>query len=292
MHRISRWVSYAAWVVAGIFVAAAAVLYVASERVLRREYAVPRHDVVVQTDLASIAEGRRLAITHGCYQGCHGKGLEGAAFVEERWVARLVAPNLTRSVRRYSDRELEGIIRHGVRPDGRSVFVMPSEAFAALSDVELGNILAFLHSESEVLGPIDGRSFGPLGRLGLLRGDFIAAPTLIPHDIIESHPALPPSKDTLAFGRYLARSICTECHGVNLQGDASIGSPGLAVVAAYSREDFDRLLRTGISVSGRELGLMRSVALSRFDLLTDEEVQALYSYLRTLHGTGVLTTER
>ena len=47
---------------------------------------------------------------------------------------RIVAPNLTRIVHEYSDQELEAVIRHGVRPDGSSVVIMPSAMFANVSD--------------------------------------------------------------------------------------------------------------------------------------------------------------
>jgi mono/diheme cytochrome c family protein len=281
MNRTVRWLGYGAALVAGLALIAAAVLYIASERVLRRTYDVPAHAIELPTDSASIAEGRRLAILRGCYQGCHGMGLEGKVFLDERWVGRLVAPNLTHAVRQYSDAELERIIRHGVRPNGRSVFVMPSESFAALSDADLARILAYLRGAPEVDGPGASFSAGPLGRMGLLRGDFVPASLLIPRDSAPHIAAPPEEGDSLAFGRYLARSICTECHGVNLEGDVSLGSPNLVVVAAYSLAEFERLLRTGVPRDGRELGLM-AAAGERFGLLTDAELRSLYTYLHSL----------
>jgi cytochrome c553 len=282
MHRIFRWIGYGAGGVLGLAVAATAALYIASERMLRRTYDVPSHALVLPSDPASLAEGRRLATLRGCYQGCHGKeGFEGEAFLDDRWVGRLTAPNLTHAVRKYSDSELERIIRHGVRPDGRSVFIMPSESFVALSDADLAQILAFLRSAPVVDGPDASFSAGPLGRVGLLRGDFVPAVRLTAHDAPHL-AAPPPAGDSLALGSYLARSICSECHGATLEGDPGLPSPGLAVVAAYSFADFERLLRTGVAVGGRELGLMRAAALDRFGLLTDLEVRALYSYLHSL----------
>jgi mono/diheme cytochrome c family protein len=285
MHRILRWLGYGAGTLAALVLLAGAALYGASERVLRRRYAVPAHAVVLPTDSASIAEGRRLALLRGCYQGCHGQeGLEGRVFFDDLWVARLNAPNLTQAVRRYSDAELEGIIRHGVRPDGRSVFVMSSEAFAPLSDADLGRILAFLRSAPAVRGFDPSFSMGPLGRYGLLTGAFLPAAVLVQSDPVP-HPATSPvpEADPDAYGHYLARTICAECHSTDLRGDPGLPSPNLAVVAAYSPEDFERLMRTGVAIGGRELDLMRRAATERFVQLTEREVQALYGYLQSLH---------
>ena len=41
-------------------------------------------------------------------------------------------------------------------------------------------------------------------------------------------------------------------------------------------------MREGIGLGGRELGLMREVAIGRFAHFTEAEVDALYAYLRTL----------
>jgi hypothetical protein len=55
-------------------------------------------------------------------------------------IGRIVAPNLTSAVRRYSDAQLVAIIRHGLRPDGHSVVVMPAQEFSVLTDQDLGHI--------------------------------------------------------------------------------------------------------------------------------------------------------
>jgi hypothetical protein len=59
-------------------------------------------------------------------------------------------------------------------------------------------------------------------------------------------------------------------------------SPNLQVVAAYSLEAFTQLLRTGIPLGGRKLGLMRVAAREQLSHLTDAEISALYSYLHDM----------
>jgi hypothetical protein len=47
--------------------------------------------------------------------------MEGAVVMDEPWLARIVAGNLTHVARDHSDAELERVIRGGIRKDGRSV---------------------------------------------------------------------------------------------------------------------------------------------------------------------------
>jgi cytochrome c553 len=121
-------------------------VYVATEPIVRRTYDEPLRRVVQPADPASIAEGRRLAIIRGCFDGCHGSAASGAEFWVEPWMARLIAPDLTRVVAELSDSQLERVIRRGVRSDGTSTWGMPSSMFHHLADEDLGRILAFLRT--------------------------------------------------------------------------------------------------------------------------------------------------
>jgi len=207
-------------------------------------------------------------------------GLSGGVFIDEPVLARLVAPDLTAAARRYSDAELERIIRRGVRPGGRSVVGMPSEMFRALSDADLARILAFIRSAPPTNGPGPSVAVGPLGRLGLVLGKYHPAAVLALRDATAAPPEAPPAEDSLALGRYLALTSCTECHGLDLRGGD--GRPALAVAATYSPEEFRHFFRSGQAKGGRELELMSDMARKRFSHFTDREVRALHAYLRTL----------
>ena len=177
MRRLLRWTGITLGVLVGLLVVAYAVMYLLSERVMRRAHDIPRVSISIPTDSESIAEGKRLAIVRGCINGCHGKEAQGAVMFDDWKVARIVAPNLTAAVRNYTDAELVNIIRNGVRPDGRSMVIMPSEVFVDLSDADLGRIIAFLKSLPSVPGP-SGISLGPGGaRPGI--GKFKTAAGLI-----------------------------------------------------------------------------------------------------------------
>ncbi|HZI76081.1 MAG TPA: c-type cytochrome, partial [Gemmatimonadales bacterium] len=184
------------------------------------------------------------------------------------------------AAQKYSDRELAGIVRNGIRPDGHSVLVMPSEAFVGLSDQDLGRIIAFLRSLPPVRGPGPGVELGPLGRMGFAIGKFKPAAQLI----AETVPPPPAASKEAAFGRYLARTTCPQCHGADLRGASTpaFTSPGLQVVAGYSREAFTRLLRTGVALDGRTLPMMGPWARSHLSYYTDEEIADLFTYLHAM----------
>lgn len=284
MKRLLQWIGIGLGSVAALAIVAYAVVYVVSERTLRRTYDVPASALAIPTDSASIAEGRRLATLRGCFGGCHGKGIEGAVMFDQPIIGRVVAPNLSAAVRRYSDAELVGVIRNGVRPGGRSMMVMPAEEFAVLNDEDLGRIIAFLKSLPAVDGPGPSVSFGPLGRIGVASGKFKTVAELI----AETTPPPDATSQDAAYGRYLARTTCVSCHGTDLNGASNpdFTSPSLRIVAAYSAESFGQLMRQGVALGGRSLPTMSPWARQHLALFTDPEIAALYRYLHAMPEAG------
>ncbi|MEO7830127.1 MAG: c-type cytochrome [Roseateles sp.] len=266
--------------VAALALVAGIVVYGASEHLLRQTTATQAVAIDIPTDAASIPEGQRLSMIHGCI-GCHGASAKGNSLFDEPLIATILAPDLPYSVRHYSTSDIVTAIRHGVRPDTkRTMMVMPSQAFAPLTDVDLGRILAYLKSVPGPQGIEGSVSVGPVGRLGLLAGKFKTSLQLV-------EQALPPPEAAdaeSATGRYLARTSCAQCHGADLGGaEHPEGiAPNMRVVAAYSPEAFSRLMRTGIGLGDRKLGVMTGWAKSYFASLTDAEVQALYRYLHAM----------
>ncbi len=277
---LRRWVPYAgqlALAIAVLTALAVSLVYIATEPQLRRTYDVPLREVAVPGDTASIADGRRLATIRGCYDGCHGKGVSGGELWNEPWVYRIVAPDLTRVVASQSDSELERVIRHGVRQDGRTTWGMPSIMFYHLSDEDLGKIIAFLRSLPTGNGPDAEVHLGPLGRFAILVNPAYA----YAEEIAEGAPWATEAelRGPHGRGRYLALTVCSECHGMDLKGEADGGVANLVAAASYSRIEFARLMRTGVALGNRRLGLMTEVAESRFSHLNDDEVNDLYDYL-------------
>jgi cytochrome c553 len=273
--RIIAWLLGVATLAAVVFAIA---VYVISERVAHRTYAVALEPPIdVPSDAAATAEGERIARIRGCNGGCHGKRIGGRLWDEGALAGHAVAPDLALVARTYSTAELARVIRRGVRPNGEGVEIMPSPMFYNLSDADLGRIIAFLRAT-----PVSDRNAyafapGPKWRWQMATGEW--APW--PEEIATLGPrmAAASADDPVRYGEYLAHTSCTECHGNQLEGNGG-GTPNLTVAAAYGADDFVRLMRTGVALGGREVGLMTEVARGRFTNFTDAEIAALHAYLR------------
>ncbi len=258
-------------------------VFIASEIMLSKTYtAVERQFAVpagAEADPEIIAEGGRLAKVRGCYGGCHGPGGEGSDLM-----GGFIAPNLTRLARDYSDTELEVAIRQGLRRDGTSLFAMSSDAFQYLSDDDLANIIVFFRALPEDPNDPGPQSFGLMIRGAFFYFDIIKGGPLGAAERIAAVDFDVPSGpevrgDPVAFGRYLAMSICAECHGLALQGERLTDYPDLIVASAYSAEEFRHLMATGEAPDGRDLGLMAAMGRRRFSHLNPEEADAIHAYL-------------
>lgn len=276
MNRMVKWLGIVLGVLVGLLLVAAAGVYIQSNRILTRVHEIPLTDFSAPINDSIVSVGARLGTVRGC-NGCHAGDLGGGPFFDDPKVAVLPAPNLTTLLPEYSDAELYRAIRHGVARDGRGLLAMPSTMFYHLSDDDIAAIIAWARSQPVVDREILPMRVGPMGRLGLVIGQFNTEADRIDHEAprLASEPA-----DTVRFGAYLARTICTECHGLDLRGED--GSPSLAMVAGFTEGQFSHLLYSGVGLGGVELGLMAEVARSRFSHMTAYEHHAVYRYLQTL----------
>ena len=282
MKRLLRWLGFAAAGIAIVAVAALACLYIVPRFAMSRTYTTPISGFTARTDAESIARGKRLATVAGC-NNCHGRDLAGAFMIDIPNLVRVVAPNLTAAVRRYSDGELERVIRHGVKRDGTSTWVMPSQMFTHLSDRDLGDIIAYVRSAPQRDGVEGELTLRSLGRIGVITGQLKP----VAQQIEAARAAYAASTDErFARGRYLVQITCTECHGQDLRGSDMVHAPSLVASAAYSDDDFKKLLHAGVGSGGRELGLMGEMGRLRFASFEDDEVAAIRSYLNEFVRQG------
>jgi mono/diheme cytochrome c family protein len=260
-------------------VAGAAVVYAVSEYRLRRHYDLPVATMPLPVAPPDLELGRRRAISLGCYDGCHGPGGRGDTWNDDPWFSVHTTPNLTELLPSYSDGELARLIRRGIRRDGTTAVDMPSAMFYHLSDGDLASVVAFLRTLSPQPGLERQRHFGPLGRWELATGRWVPSAD----DVRAGRPPAGqgPLRTAAERGRYIVMITCTECHGQDLGGMPGYPPPPLAIVAAYSFDEFSTLLRTGIAKGGRELELMSMIGRTRGAALSDEEVADLYTYLRS-----------
>jgi cytochrome c553 len=236
---------------------------------------VPRisFDGAEVTDAAArIAHGERISWTLGC-RGCHREKLEGGTFYER------YASNLSRDLPKYSDAEIERVLRSGVPRDGRELWGMPSEIFQHLSASDMRALIADLRTPTPNGKPTQPpKTWEADAKEMIAKGELKTA-----KDTVEQDKSLAPVDlgPKYALGRYITRVTCAECHGPKLEGGKPGEPPNLAVAGGYTRAEFETLMTKGIPAGGRKLKnpLMGEVARERFTHFTPHERDALYSYL-------------
>ena len=292
---IRKWLRRAGLALAGLLVLlvlAAGAGYGASARRLNRTYRAPAESLSIPTDSASLARGKHLATAIGKCVACHGDDLSGKMFIDDPALGRVAATNLTRGEGGIGDSvsalDLERAIRHGIRHDGRSVMIMPAEDWREMSDADVGALIAYIRQVEPVNKVLPSTSLGPVGRallvgnvLPLLKAELVAEAT---------HPRAAAAGPTAEYGRYLADiGGCTGCHGAGLSGGRLPGTPAEFKPAAnitpagighWTEADFVRALRTGTRPDGSPIDREMPWELTR--LMTDEEIGALYAFLRTV----------
>lgn len=229
------------------------------------------------TAAAKIAHGERLTKVLGC-RGCHGKDLQGQLWDDDPQEYGIMwASNLTRSVPAMLDAQLRDLLTKGTHPRRKELWVMPSELFQHLAEPDLAALIGYLRTLPPAGDPSPDPKPGPRALREIASGEVKPAAKLVtelravgPVDLGPRHAA----------ARYLTRVTCAECHGPELKGVPK-DTPDLIIVAAYSREEFERLITRGEAKDGRKIAeLMTAVAKSRFSQLTPRERSALYLYLR------------
>lgn len=276
-RRLLRWGLGTAAVALCAVLALAGWTYATSEAHLRSFPSPPPFTHPIGTDSAAIARGDHLVRTRGC-RGCHGDSLQG----QQMW-GYAVAPSLTALTRREGAAAFEAALRHGIAHDGRAVYSMPAYNFVHLRDEDVADIYAYLRSAPLVEAKLPSPELPWPIRWEIARGRDGAIP-----QFLDKVPPLRRTGDpdsSIARGEYLAMTTCNECHGFSLRADSPFGgetAPDLAIVSGYPFEDFERLMRTGKPIGGRELPMMGGVARGRFAHFTDQEVRDVYAFLRDM----------
>ena len=296
MRRLVRWLALVLAVVAVVLVAGAVVVYALSERRLRRTYPVPPDRLalaaVTPIDSATLARGAHLATAVTTCVLCHGEDLGGRVYADAGLLGVIAGPNLTRGRGglgpAFTRADWVRAIRYGVRRDGTSLVVMPSEVFAQLSDPDLAAIVAYLERLPPVNREVPPTGFGPVGRALLAAGrlNILVAPKT---PRLAERPHVEPGP-TAAYGRYLADvSGCHGCHGYGLSGGRVAGPPDLppasnltpaGAIATWSEATFVRAMREGRRPDGTTLDeFMPWRILGR---MTDGELHAIWLYLASV----------
>lgn len=292
---MKTWIKSVAAAIAALVLLALAVLALGvalGERKMARTLTVPASPVNVRLDAAHIEHGRYLFSTRGCAD-CHGANGAGKEVVNGGG-ALVVSPNITRGgggvTASYTMIDWVRTLRHGVKPDGTPVMVMPSEDYNRLTDEDTSALISY----AQQLQPVPGKEasirlpwiYKVQYGFGVIRD----AAEKIDH-------ALPPAAQhtvaaTVVHGAYVANS-CISCHGARLSGGKIPGSPPEwppaanltpgtgSVMGQYpTAQAFKAMLRSGRRPDGSAVSpVMPFASLGE---MNDVDIDALHAYLATL----------
>jgi mono/diheme cytochrome c family protein len=259
----------------------------------KKDRQIPLPGAALDVDLAQggIEQGGYLFRTRGCVD-CHGGNGAGRVAIDNGGLL-VIGPNITAGansvVRDYGTRDWVRTLRHGVKPNGRPLLIMPSEDYSRLSDADTASLIRYVRQ----LPAVDGRAATvrlPLP-VNLLYGYGVIrdAAQKIDHTLPPA-PAVPATV-SLAHGAYVANA-CIGCHGAQLSGGKVPGGPPDWPAAANltpgkdsvmpryrDAEAFGRMLRTGLRPDGGAIN--RAMPFESLREMNNTDVQALYAYLKS-----------
>lgn len=295
MRKVLKWIGIVVGGLVGLLLIAAVGLYAKTQIQLDKTYDVQVASVAIPTDAESIERGKHLA-TVLCAE-CHGEDLGGTPnWISLPGLAVVSPPNITAgkgsATAGLSDEDWVRILRHGVKPDRTSVFVMRSVDYYYFNDEDLGDLLAYLKSmppvdREENLEPLQFTFLGNVAYGAGAFGDLLAAGRIDHENRPSSFPEL---GVTVEYGEYLINiNGCRGCHGVELAGGKpgdpeSMLAPNLTPggdLAAWTDAEFIEAFRTGILPSGRRL-VPKFMPWTYKGRMTDDELKAIFMYLQSL----------
>jgi len=257
-----------------------------------------------------VVRGRRLVtmLCAGCHKDPATGALTGRAMTDAPGrFGMIYSQNITQDrtygIGEWTDSEIAYLIRTGVARDGR--YTPPwMLKLPHLADEDLRDVIAFLRSDDPLVRPAHVPDRRPVPSFFT---KLLARVVFRPLPYPEKPVVAPPPSDRVAFGRYLVvgRLDCFGCHsrdfarvdlmvperseGYLAGGNRMHDRRGLRVYTAnltpdptglgsWTEAQFHRALKMGLLPDGRPL---RSPMTARPEL-TDDEIGALWAYLRTV----------
>ena len=241
---------------------------------------------------AVLARGRYLFASRGCVD-CHGANGAGRAFIEDPNGLYVKGPNITGGsggvVAAYTERDWVRAIRHGVKPDGRPLLIMPSEDYNRFTDADLAALVAYTRALPAQPGEGAVLRLPALVKTLYAVGVIKDAAEKIDHKLPPAQPVAEGA--TAQHGAYVA-NMCIGCHGATLSGGKIPGGPpdwpaaanltpgaGSIMPLYDTPEKFRAMMRGGKRPDGSAVKVMPFESLKE---MNDTDLAALYAYLKTV----------
>jgi mono/diheme cytochrome c family protein len=293
---MKRWLIRIALVLLGLVLLAATALFIAArqgEQKMQRTIELDVKPVPFRTDPAAIERGKYLFMSRGCTE-CHGVNGAGREFANDGKGLLIHAPNITPGpggvARNYTELDWVRTMRHGVKPDGKPAFLMPSEDYARFTDDDLASLVAFMRTMPAAEGkaavielPLPVKALYAIGVI-------TDAAEKIDHSLPPATPV--PEAVSAQHGAYVANT-CIGCHGAGLSGGKVPGAPpewpaaanltpgqGSAMGTYPDAQAFVAMMKTGKRPDGSAVSpVMPFLALKE---MNDTDLRALYVHLKAV----------
>lgn len=271
------------------------------------------HAQTAPANAQDIKRGEYLARVGDCV-ACHtavgGKPFAGGLALESP-IGKIYSTNITpdkkTGIGSYSLEDFDKAVRHGIAKQGHTLYpAMPYTSYAYVKPADVKAMYAYFmqgvapveqaNKASEIPWPMSMR-----WPLGIWR-------TMFAPDVVADSPSAPDG-DKIALGRYLVTGLghCSTCHtprGVALQEktttDAgpeflsgavlegwlarSLRGDQREGLGTWTENDIVALLKTGRNRHGATFGSMADVVTHSTQHMTDGDLHAMASYLKTLPG--------
>jgi mono/diheme cytochrome c family protein len=292
MHRAFKFILGGVGAVFGVVAIAIGAVYGVTSMRLSATYVVPKSHVPTPGP-ESAARGKHLAETMLLCVDCHGADLGGRNYQDVPGLLSIIGPNITPgkgSVLTYDDASLATLLRHGVRPNGTAVFIMPADNFVHLSEDDLGAVIAYVRGAAPIERTMGKSEVRFMGRLVWFAGLLELQPArALNHDLV---PVAHTPTEPTALGEYIVDVAgCHACHGPTLSGGHIPGTPpdfpipsditfDPTGLGTWTRDDFNHAVRQGKAKDGHTLAAFMPWAF--FNGMTDDELDAVWTYLQTV----------
>ena len=265
----------------------------------------------VEMDSTSIARGTKMAVLMcmQCHQGKNTRVLEGGKMEDmDPAMGTVWIPNITKhpekGIGKYTDGELAYLLRTGIKKNGD--YAPPwMPKFSKMSDEDLHDIIAFLRSDHPAVRPSEKEN--QESKPSFLT-KVLTRVAFKPFPYPEQKIDAPPLSDKVAYGEYLANNVyqCFSCHSADFTSNDDyepanskgfygggnhlkdvdgnpIPSSNLTMsmekgIGKWSEADFVKAVKWGTRPDGSPV----MYPMNKFTILEDEEVKAIWAYLKTV----------
>lgn len=273
------------------------------------KYEAPYPAIKASTDTAIIAKGRHIVLGAAHCVDCHStiKNVDSVLKLGQdpplsgglkfdlpfgTFYTRNLTPDVETGIGSMTDGEIARVLRYSVKKNGESV--LPFMPFQNMSDEDLTAVISYLRSLKPVKNKVSDHDYNAMGKV-------IKAFLIKPLRPTEPLQASVKADTSAAYGKHLVMAVanCNECHTKRNSIGDFVGKP-LAGGTEFEEEGKPTLVSPNLTPhpSGRIYGWTEEAFIERFRMgklipyshmpwesfgrMTDDELKAIYHYLKTL----------